>query len=85
MSHMYTLDLVRTAFAPSTPSRAIGGISRPLRARRIGRPVAAGRAATLAKLAFAHLIGLAFVLVLPFAGIAALAWFAAQACLQPTA
>lgn len=85
MSEVHLLDRVHHAFVPPTSGGMPAQIACPPGAPGLGESSAAGAAATLVKLAFANLIGLAFVLVLPFAGIAALSWFAARAMRGSTA
>ena len=85
MSQTHALHLVPPNFAPWTADRAVAGFARALRTTRVDWSGAISGAATLTKLVFAHFIGLAFVLTLPFAGIAALSWFAAKAWFAPKA
>lgn len=79
MSQTYPLDLAHTALVPTVLSRVLAQIAHFLHAALTGRSRVLARASTFAKLTLSCLIGLAFVLMLPFAGIAALCWFAATA------
>jgi hypothetical protein len=80
MPHTHALDRVHNALAPTALGRAAAGTALPLRAARTDGSAAAGAGAIFAKLTLASVIGLAFVIAMPFAGIAALAWFAASSC-----
>ena len=65
MPHTHALDRVHNALAPTALGRAVAGIVLPLRAPRIDGSAAAGAGAIFTKLAFASVLGLAFVIALP--------------------